>query len=54
VKKVTVGMKPVDGYDSHSSPNFQEWYLFSEAQVCPEYILEVEAIENKRWKADDS
>jgi len=53
VTKVTPGMPPTEGYDSHSSPNFLEWYLFQESQCCPTYILELEAIENARISAND-
>jgi len=53
VEQVTKGMSPTPGYDSHSSPSFLEWFLFDEAQSCPVYVLEVQALENTRVKSDD-
>ncbi|KAJ9465887.1 DNA ligase [Diplonema papillatum] len=44
---------PTPGFDSHSSPEYLEWYLFDEAQLCPEYVLEVRAEEDTRTKSDD-
>lgn len=53
IKKSTPGLKPTPGYDSHSSSNHQEWYLFDEAQCCPQYILKIKAIVNRRTDGDD-
>eukprot|EP01059_Diplonema_ambulator_P000997 TRINITY_DN1076_c1_g2_i1.p1 TRINITY_DN1076_c1_g2~~TRINITY_DN1076_c1_g2_i1.p1 ORF type:complete len:538 (+),score=99.17 TRINITY_DN1076_c1_g2_i1:24-1616(+) len=53
VQKIQAGMEPTAGYDSHSSPDFLEWYLFDEDQLCPEYVLQVRAEEDTRTKADD-
>jgi hypothetical protein len=44
---------PTTGFDSHSSPEFLEWYLFDEAQCCPSYVVEVKAVEDTRTAADD-
>jgi hypothetical protein len=53
IKQRTPGLKPTDGYDSHSSSNQQEWYLFDEAQCLPVYVLTVKAVEDRRTAADD-
>ncbi|KAJ9466032.1 Protein HOS4 [Diplonema papillatum] len=53
IPEVKTGMEPTDGFDSHSSPNYLEWYLFDESQLCPEYVLEVQAAEDTRTLADD-
>src|SRR5690348_520812 len=55
IEKRTPGLKPSDspGYDSHSSSNHQEWYLFDEAQCCPAYVLTVRAFEDRR-SADEA
>eukprot|EP01062_Namystynia_karyoxenos_P009941 TRINITY_DN13517_c0_g1_i2.p1 TRINITY_DN13517_c0_g1~~TRINITY_DN13517_c0_g1_i2.p1 ORF type:complete len:598 (+),score=186.36 TRINITY_DN13517_c0_g1_i2:109-1902(+) len=47
------GMDPTPGYDSHSSPEYLEWYLFNEDQLCPTHVLEVQAKEDTRTAADD-
>eukprot|EP01065_Artemidia_motanka_P032593 TRINITY_DN39573_c0_g1_i1.p1 TRINITY_DN39573_c0_g1~~TRINITY_DN39573_c0_g1_i1.p1 ORF type:complete len:577 (+),score=148.78 TRINITY_DN39573_c0_g1_i1:56-1786(+) len=47
------GMEPTVGFDSHSSPEYLEWYLFNEDQLCPTYVLEVQAKEDTRTAADD-
>eukprot|EP00754_Rhynchopus_humris_P018602 Rhum_TRINITY_DN14607_c5_g1::Rhum_TRINITY_DN14607_c5_g1_i3::g.103571::m.103571 len=46
-------INPTEGYDSHSSPSHLEWYLFDEAQLCPEYVFELVAEVNYQSKADD-
>lgn len=46
-------MLPTEGYDSHSSANHLEWFLFDPAQCCPTYIVRVRAFENRRTAADD-
>ena len=38
IAEVNLGMNPTPGYESHSSPTYLEWYLFDEAQLCPEYV----------------
>lgn len=53
IKKLAGGIDPTEGYDSHSSPTFLEWYLFDEAQCCPQYVLTVKAVEDTRTAADD-
>jgi len=53
VQKITPNLKPTAGYDSHSSPQRLEWYLFNEDQVLPAYIITVKAIEDNRTAADD-
>jgi hypothetical protein len=53
IKKQTSGLKPTAGYDSHSSSNHQEWYLFDESQCVPAYVLTVKAVEDRRTAADD-
>jgi hypothetical protein len=45
IAKQTSGLKPTAGYDSHSSSNHQEWYLFDESQCLPAYVLTVKAVE---------
>eukprot|EP01103_Thecamoeba_quadrilineata_P000561 TRINITY_DN10489_c0_g1_i1.p1 TRINITY_DN10489_c0_g1~~TRINITY_DN10489_c0_g1_i1.p1 ORF type:complete len:328 (-),score=7.43 TRINITY_DN10489_c0_g1_i1:94-1077(-) len=50
---ITPSADPTPGYDSHSSPNFMEWYLFDEAQCHPIYIIELEAFVNNRVFSDD-
>eukprot|EP00727_Mastigamoeba_balamuthi_P010396 m51a1_g598 hypothetical protein (783) ;mRNA; r:64378-70336 len=44
---------PTPGYDSHSSPEWLEWYLFDETQLCPQYVVELRAITNERTGAND-
>eukprot|EP01060_Flectonema_neradi_P012249 TRINITY_DN1912_c4_g1_i1.p1 TRINITY_DN1912_c4_g1~~TRINITY_DN1912_c4_g1_i1.p1 ORF type:complete len:538 (+),score=103.83 TRINITY_DN1912_c4_g1_i1:87-1616(+) len=53
ITKLCGAIDPTDGYDSHSSPEFLEWYLFDEAQLCPEYVLHVRAEEDTRTMSDD-
>jgi hypothetical protein len=53
IEKQTSGLKPSEGYDSHSSSNHQEWYLFDESQCLPVYVLTVKAVEDRRTAADD-
>jgi hypothetical protein len=53
IEKLVGGIDPTVGYDSHSSPTFLEWYLFDEAQCCPQYVLLVKAVEDTRTAADD-
>eukprot|EP01064_Diplonema_japonicum_P014808 TRINITY_DN224_c4_g1_i1.p1 TRINITY_DN224_c4_g1~~TRINITY_DN224_c4_g1_i1.p1 ORF type:complete len:446 (+),score=122.82 TRINITY_DN224_c4_g1_i1:55-1392(+) len=53
IPAVKTGLQPAKGFDSHSSPNYLEWYLFEEGQLCPEYVLEVQAREDNRTAADD-
>jgi len=49
----TMGMKPTTGYHSHSSPSYLEWFLFDERQLCPEYVVELQAKIDTRTAADD-
>jgi hypothetical protein len=55
IPKLTTGLKPSDspGYDSHSSSNHQEWYLFDESQCLPAYVITVKAVEDRRTAEDD-
>ena len=53
IAKLSGPIDPTDGYDSHSSPSNLEWYLFDEAQACPQYVLSVRAVEDTRTAADD-
>jgi hypothetical protein len=53
IPKLSMGIQPTPGYNSHSSPNNLEWYLFDECQACPEYIVEMKAQEDTRTAADD-
>ena len=53
IPKLTGGIDPTEGFDSHSSPTFLEWYLFDESQACPAYVLKVKAVEDTRTAADD-
>lgn len=53
IPKLSMGIQPTAGYNSHSSPNNLEWYLFDESQACPEYIVEMKAQEDTRTAADD-
>ncbi len=50
----TVGMLPTAGYDSHSSANYLEWFLFDESMCVPTHILTVKAFEDRRTAADDA
>ena len=53
VEKLTMGLEPQPGHESHSSPAFLEWYLVDERQLCPEYVLEIQAAIDVRTSADD-
>lgn len=44
---------PTPGFDSHSSPQFLEWFLFNADQCCPTHILTIEAREDTRTASDD-
>eukprot|EP00727_Mastigamoeba_balamuthi_P013060 m51a1_g8377 hypothetical protein (1078) ;mRNA; r:163286-166519 len=46
-------VEPTPGYDSHSSPEWAEWFLFDESQLCPAYVVEVQAVCNSRTVAND-
>eukprot|EP00727_Mastigamoeba_balamuthi_P008667 m51a1_g4422 hypothetical protein (369) ;mRNA; f:34720-37473 len=46
-------VKPAEGYDSHSSPQWSEWFFFDETQMCPTYVVEVKAITNTRIEANE-
>ena len=50
---VTPGVMPTAGYDSHSSANHLEYYLFAEPMCVPTHILAVRAFEDTRTDADD-
>ncbi len=47
-------MLPTDGYDSHSSANFLEWFIFTEAMCVPTHILTVRAFEDTRTDGNDA
>jgi len=49
IPQLIPGLKPTDspGFDSHTSSHLQEWYLFSEDQCCPLYVLVIKAEEIK-------
>jgi len=47
------GIMPTDGYDSHTSSNHQEFFLFNEDQCLPVYVLTVRAFEFTRQASDD-
>ena len=53
IPKLIGAIDPTGGFDSHSSPQFLEWYLFSEDQLCPQYVLHILAREDTRTAADD-
>lgn len=53
IAKLNMGMEPTPGFNSHSSPNNLEWYLFDERQLCPEYVIEMKAQIDTRTAADD-
>jgi len=53
IEKLCGAIDPTPGYDSHSSPQFLEWFLFNPDQCCPSHILTIEAIEDTRTAADD-
>ena len=53
IPKLVGAIDPTAGYDSHSSPTFLEWYLFNEAQVCPQYVLKIKTVLDTRTAADD-
>eukprot|EP00727_Mastigamoeba_balamuthi_P008522 m51a1_g4292 hypothetical protein (868) ;mRNA; f:405734-409126 len=46
-------VRPTAGYDSHSSPQWSEWFFFDETQLCPTHVVEVKAITNKRTEANE-
>eukprot|EP00727_Mastigamoeba_balamuthi_P001471 m51a1_g11320 hypothetical protein (613) ;mRNA; r:113578-116467 len=46
VRQVAPHMKPSEGFDSHTSPKFLEWFLFDETQACPAYVLDIKAVRN--------
>eukprot|EP00727_Mastigamoeba_balamuthi_P008151 m51a1_g3957 hypothetical protein (1034) ;mRNA; r:350686-354109 len=47
------GVLPQEGYDSHSSPHWTEWFLFDETQLCPTHVVEVTAVVNERTVTND-
>eukprot|EP01013_Petalomonas_cantuscygni_P009069 TRINITY_DN2183_c0_g1_i1.p1 TRINITY_DN2183_c0_g1~~TRINITY_DN2183_c0_g1_i1.p1 ORF type:complete len:617 (-),score=107.46 TRINITY_DN2183_c0_g1_i1:110-1960(-) len=51
--KSTGAIDPSPGYDSHSSPSYLEWYLFDEDQLCPDYVVTMQATADTRTAADD-
>ena len=53
ITKLCGAIDPTEGFDSHSSPEFLEWYLFDESQLTPEYVLQIRAEEDTRTMADD-
>merc|ERR1712232_1079510 len=50
---VTLGLHPVNGFDSHESPHHLEWYLPMEGQSCPLFVLKVKAMEKIRQEYED-
>eukprot|EP00727_Mastigamoeba_balamuthi_P008976 m51a1_g4700 hypothetical protein (936) ;mRNA; r:228863-231915 len=46
-------VEPTAGYDSHSSPQWSEWFFFDETQLCPTHVVEVMAITNARTEANE-
>eukprot|EP00727_Mastigamoeba_balamuthi_P003054 m51a1_g12746 hypothetical protein (342) ;mRNA; f:61-1445 len=53
MKSVAVAVPPTAGYDSHSSPQWAEWFFFDETQLCPTHVVEVLAITNRRTEANE-
>jgi hypothetical protein len=53
IPHITGGIDPTPGFDSHSSPNQLEWYLFDEAQACPAYVATVKAVADTKYASDD-
>eukprot|EP00727_Mastigamoeba_balamuthi_P000035 m51a1_g10028 hypothetical protein (1013) ;mRNA; r:106735-110223 len=53
MKAVAVAVQPTAGYDSHSSPQWSEWFFFDETQLCPTHVVQVLAITNKRTEANE-
>eukprot|EP01062_Namystynia_karyoxenos_P049090 TRINITY_DN37505_c1_g4_i1.p1 TRINITY_DN37505_c1_g4~~TRINITY_DN37505_c1_g4_i1.p1 ORF type:complete len:693 (+),score=174.75 TRINITY_DN37505_c1_g4_i1:63-2081(+) len=53
IAKLAKGLAPTPGYDSHSSTNYLEWFLFDGRQCTPAYVLTVVAREDSRTGADD-
>eukprot|EP00727_Mastigamoeba_balamuthi_P013419 m51a1_g870 hypothetical protein (571) ;mRNA; r:828614-831043 len=53
MSKMVGSVDPTSGYDSHSSPEFSEWFFFDETQLCPTHIVELRAITNLRTGAND-
>jgi hypothetical protein len=53
IAKTAPGMMPTAGYDSHSSANFLEWYLFRESLCVPTHVLTVRVFEDRRTDSDD-
>ena len=53
MEKLCGPIDPTPGYNSHSSPQYMEWYLFRPEQCCPTHVLTVVAREDTRTAADD-
>eukprot|EP00727_Mastigamoeba_balamuthi_P003627 m51a1_g13261 hypothetical protein (207) ;mRNA; r:1904-2524 len=53
MQELAGAVRPTPGYDSHSSPQWSEWYFFDETQLCPTHVVEVLAVENARTTAND-
>lgn len=53
IEKLCGPIAPTPGFDSHSSPQYLEWYLFNADQCCPCHVLTIEAHEDTRTAADD-
>eukprot|EP00927_Polykrikos_kofoidii_P056043 TRINITY_DN50221_c0_g1_i1.p1 TRINITY_DN50221_c0_g1~~TRINITY_DN50221_c0_g1_i1.p1 ORF type:complete len:423 (-),score=73.40 TRINITY_DN50221_c0_g1_i1:136-1404(-) len=53
IDKMCGPIDPTLGFDSHSSPQFLEWFLFNADQCCPSHILTLEALEDTRTASDD-
>eukprot|EP00811_Abedinium_folium_P011559 NODE_20706_length_785_cov_6.100304.p1 GENE.NODE_20706_length_785_cov_6.100304~~NODE_20706_length_785_cov_6.100304.p1 ORF type:complete len:214 (-),score=57.72 NODE_20706_length_785_cov_6.100304:65-706(-) len=53
IEKLCGPIDPTPGYDSHSSPQYLEWFLFSPDQCCPTHVLTIQAREDTRTAADD-
>jgi len=54
ITEMKLAMDPTPGFDSHSSANWSEWYLFNEDQCVPKMVLTVRAFENRRTDQDDA
>lgn len=53
IEELSGPIDPTPGFDSHSSPQFLEWFLFHADQCCPTHILTIEAREDTRTASDD-
>jgi len=53
IEKMCGPIDPTPGYNSHSSPQYLEWFLFTPEQCCPTHTLTIAAMEDTRTASDD-